>query len=356
LQVSQAIVTLGGMKRPFRSGFFLFLFLAGPFAAILAGSGCNRSRKEGPSVRILGYSSIGAKGGFLPSVQERFLKESGCSLQIENTLGATQMIAVLTDPKLRRDIDVVMGVDEVLYGRLKAEWVSGESSIPGIREKMVPLVADRVRPGWIPLDYGALAFIYRRSAFAGVPLPKKLRDLLQPAFRKKFILQDPRASSPGLMFFLFAKDFIRSAELRPQWLTLAPSWDSSYQMFLSGDAPMVWSYLSSLAYHASKGEGAEYAAVDFEEGAPLQVEGMGIVKQGKSNPCVRKWIDFMLNPETVSLLAEKQWMWPALKGARLPKFFDAIPQPGKAAKMDLGGDALDRLLLNFAKEIQGAGP
>lgn len=319
------------------------------------GSGCTRPQEQGPRIRILSYSSLGAKGGFLPAVQDRFRTESGCTLEIENTLGASQMISVLTDPKLRGTIDAVMGVDEILYERLKGEWTKNDFPELSLRDKLLPLISDRVKPGWIPMDYGALTFIYRKSAMKGVPPPKKLGDLLEPALRKKFILQDPRASSPGMMFFLFAGTAAPIRELRGAWLTLAPSWDSSYQMFLSGDAPMVWSYLSSLAYHASKGESGEFGAVEFEEGLPVQVEGMGIVRQDRINPCVRRWIDFMVRPEILAEISEKQWMWPAFRGVRLPKFFEMVPPVKKAANLKSSVEALDQLLSGFGREIQSAG-
>jgi thiamine transport system substrate-binding protein len=328
---------------------WLFLCLA---AAGLTLAGCTRSKDAGPSLGILSYSSLGSSGGFLPGVAERFKQQSGCSLRLESTLGATQMVSLLSDRGLRGTIDVVMGVDELLQERLKGEWVQDEFPELKLRESLLPMLSDRVRPGWIPIDYGALTFIYRKSAWKGVVPPKTLRELLRPEFRKKFILQDPRASSPGMLFFLFSQDSLKIPELRNSWLTLAPSWDSSYQMFLSGDAPMVWSYLSSLAYHASKGEGDEYGAVMFEEGLPLQVEGMGIVRQERVNPCVRKWIEFMMDPQVLREIAEKQWMWPAFKGVVLPRFFDRVPGVQKSAKFRMDVKTLDDLLSRFGKEIR----
>jgi thiamine transport system substrate-binding protein len=356
LQVRQAIVTLEPMKRLLARPIRAVFLLTGILATGCLFTGCTSSRESGPSLRILSYSSLGAKGGFLPGVQERFFKESGCSLLIENTLGASQMIAVLSDRKLRGTIDIALGVDELLYERLKEEWTSDDFASLRLKENLLPLISERVKPGWIPIDYGALTFIYRKSALKGGIPPKKLQDLLHSSLRKKFILQDPRASSPGMMFFLFSRSALKIADLRSAWLTLAPSWDSSYQMFLSGDAPMVWSYLSSLAYHASKGEASDFDAIEFEEGLPLQIEGMGIVRQERTNPCVKKWIDFMLQPEVLAEIAAKQWMWPAFRGVPLPKFFDRVPPVKKAAKLNLDVKALDQLLSGFGKEIQGDAP
>lgn len=116
---------------------------------------------------------------------------------------------------------------------------------------------------------------------------------------------------------------------------------------------MVWSYLSSLAYHASRGELEDFAAVEFEEGLPLQVEGMGVLKSKVENPCLGKWIEFMLQPKNLSLIAEKQFMWPAFKGVPAPPFFDQVPALKKAAAISMATGALDGILQSFEREVQG---
>src|SRR5206468_2130798 len=116
----------------------------------------------------------------------------------------------------------------------------------------------------------------------------RLTELSAPAWKRKLILEDPRTSTPGLDFVLYARAALgeRAREfwrgLRGQWLTLAPGWDAAYGLFLKEEAPLVWSYTTSQAYHEEHGDAAgenrRYSAILFEEGQPIQVEGAALVK------------------------------------------------------------------------------
>ncbi len=354
LQVRQAVVSLKGMKilQKFTTFAIFLLFLALGFTA------CSKKEKALPEVRVLTYSSLGGKGGFLESIAAEFKERSQCELKIETTLGAAQVLSYLEEPKQRERLDLVMGLDEILFERAKSFLYQGDLSALGLKEKLNPLLRDRLKPGFIPIDYGALSFIYRKSDFKeGQKLPSSLSDLMKPELKKKWIIQDPRASSPGMLFFLFSDSILKISEMKRQWVTLAPSWDSSYKMFLAHDASLVWSYLSSLAYHASKGEQDQYSFIDFKEGLPLQVEGMGILNQvGNplvSNPCVERFIQFVLDSKVQSKLVEKQWMMPALQNVTVPKIFESVPQVRKAATLSMSLENVDHLISRFGKELQG---
>ena len=331
--------------------------LAGISLLLLGFGGCTRKESGGPRVRVLAYSSLGASGGYLSGVVDEFRASSGCALEIETTLGAAEMISTLHDPRRSEGIDLVMGIDEILFQRISDRIVTPSLPEPEWKPRVLPVLLPRLKPGFIPLDFGALSLIYRKSDFKDPgSLPHSRKDLFLPRMKGKFILQDPRASSPGMMFFLFLAGEGSPGKLRKQWLTLAPSWDASYKMFLAGDAPMVWSYLSSLAYHASKNQLEEYGSVEFEEGLPVQLEGMGVLKQesGKPiNPCTEKWLHFVLDPRSLERLSAKQWMKPAYSGVKDPPFFDRVPALKKIAPMDLSVSAVDRLLSGFGRDLQG---
>lgn len=315
--------------------------------------GCTREPRVDYSniVTILTYSTLGSKDGFLARVRDDFKNKSGCSLQIELTLGAAQVLAYLEEPKQRERIDVVMGLDEILFGRSKQYY----HPVNAVSAKYLPLLKARATNGFYPTDYAALSMIYIKSEFGPgkAPVPKKLSDLLDPKLKKKFIVQDPRVSSPGLWFFLFADQIVKTDALAKQWLAVAPSWDASYKMFLAGEAPMVWSYVTSLAYHASQKQLDQYGYVDFQEGLPVQVEGMGVVNRSgdpfKAKPCVQKWVEYVLTPETQTKLAEAQWMLPALAGAPIPSFLSMVPATKKAAVMNQSIDRVDEIVTHFGR-------
>ncbi|MBC7397053.1 MAG: thiamine ABC transporter substrate-binding protein [Bdellovibrionales bacterium] len=319
---------------------------------------CTQKQVVGPGIQVLTYSTLGSKGGFLESVKESFKKESGCELRLETTLGAAQVLSYLEEPKQRDRIDLVMGIDELLFERAKASFYLGEIKNVPYQENLIPPLKSRVKPGFIPMDYGALSFIYRKSEFKGsIKVPTSLPDLLKPELKQKWIVQDPRASSPGMLFFLFTDSILKISQMKHQWVTLAPSWDASYKMFLAKEAPMVWSYVTSLAYHASKGELDQYGYVDFKEGLPVQVEGMAILNHVgdplKNNPCLEKWIAFVLRPDQQAKLVERQWMMPVISGVKLPKNFESVPELKKIASIPLNLEKVDSLVSHFGKEVQG---
>ena len=311
-----------------------------------------------PGIRILTYSSLGSRGGFIESVKADFEKATSCTLSVETTLGAAQVLSYLDEPKQRERIDIVMGMDQLLFERAKSSFYIAEP--PGIQLKEIlnPALIDHVPLGLIPIDYGALTFIYRKSDLKGKTLPTNLSDLLKPEFKNQWIVQDPRASSPGMLFFLFADStLVRIKDMKKQWATLAPSWDSSYKMFLAHDSSMVWSYLTSLAYHASKGEFEQYGFINFKEGLPLQIEGMAVLNRVgspyTSNPCLEKWVKFVLDPATQAKLVAKQYMMPVVKNVVLPHFFENVPSITKAASIEFNLEKVDHLISRFGREVQG---
>ena len=320
-----------------------------------------KNENSGPALRVLTYSTLGSKNGFLNSVKAQFESESKCALSIESTLGAAQVLSYLDEEKQRARIDVVMGVDQLLFERAKSAFYLADPANVAMNEIFAPILKSSQTPGFIPIDYGALSFIYRKSDLKGKTLPKNLSDILKPEFKGKWIVQDPRASSPGMLFFLFAQStLVRIYDLKKQWATLAPSWDSSYKMFMSHESSMVWSYLTSLAYHASKGDFDQYGYLDFKEGLPLQVEGMAVLNRVGNpyqvNPCLQKWVEFVLKPEIQTKLADKQYMMPAVQKAALPKFFDKIPVISKAATLEFSAEKADELINHFGREVQGESP
>ena len=329
-------------------------------AAMIAFTSACTSQKAapGPGIRVLTYSSLGSQGGFLDSVKAQFETESHCSLSVETTLGAAQVLSYLDEPKQRERIDVVMGVDQLLFERAKSAFYLADAPSYHPKDSFISILKNRIPDGFIPIDYGALSFIYRKADFKGKILPVNLSDILKPEFKGKWIVQDPRASSPGMLFFLFADStLVRIADLKKQWATLAPSWDSSYKMFLAHDASMVWSYLTSLAYHASKGELEQYGYIDFKEGLPLQIEGMAILNRVGNpyagNPCLEKWVRFVLSPDMQTKLVSKQFMMPVVQNVMLPKFFENVPPIKKAASLEFTLEKVDGLISHFGREVQG---
>ncbi|HYH01783.1 MAG TPA: thiamine ABC transporter substrate-binding protein, partial [Bacillota bacterium] len=85
----------------------------------------------------------------------------------------------------------------------------------------------------IPFDYGYVVFNYDRERLERVP--KSHKDLLDPFYRGKIIIENPLTSSPGQVFLLTTialygetgyLDYWR--KLKPNLLTITPGWDEAY--------------------------------------------------------------------------------------------------------------------------------
>ncbi len=126
--------------------------------------------------------------------------------------------------------------------------------------------------GWtdttfLPFDYGHFAIVYDTEKMKNPP--KSLDELVNGDPSQKIILQDPRSSTPGLGFLLWMKSVYGEkageawAKLKPRILTTSPGWSEAYGLFTKGEAPMVFSYVTSPAYHMTAENTERYQAAAF---------------------------------------------------------------------------------------------
>jgi len=204
------------------------------------------------------------------------------------------------------------------------------------------------------------------------------------------VLEDPRTSTPGLAFLLYA-DAVGGngfwGKFRTQWLTLAPGWDGAYALFLKKQAPLVWSYTTSQAYHEEQEleelktqpahapardgvreagkeapKSSRYRALVFKEGNPVQVEGAALVKgafEGDSEPLrkiARDFLEFLLTPEVQSQIPLKNWMLPVIPGTKLPESFGRVPKPLKIVRTPTDAERIEKELLQWKKAISETTP
>jgi thiamine transport system substrate-binding protein len=184
-------------------------------------------------------------------------------------------------------------------------------------------------PGFLPIDFGAMTFMVDSSSVTRAP--ESLEELLKSQWKKRFILEDPRTSSPGLQFLLYTKQVLGKrfgdfwSQLRTQWLAMPPGWDAAYGLFLKDEAPLVWSYVTSEAYHREHGS-TRYRAALLNDGQPLQIEGALIVRGASDPELAHKFLNFLFSDRVQARIAATNWMWPARKAETLPAGFAELPK------------------------------
>ncbi len=342
--------------------------------ALLAGTlgassdACAQAQK--PTLAFYVYDSFVAKGGLGPEIFPAFEKKCGCELKILPSGDGAQLLTrlQLDAERGKPGAQIVVGLDEQTFDRARP-WLMEEKWQPqGVRELHPDL---KKIPGFIPLDYGFYAFMADRQALNAAKLspPAKLTDLLLPQWKRNLILEDPRTSTPGLAFVLYADQVSGMPanefwpKMRNQWLTLAPGWDGAYGLFLRKEAPLVWSYTTSQAYHEEHGDSAEhrrYEAVLFDEGQPMQVEGAALVKNSFATGEVgeqqlrlaREFLEYLISPAVQDKIPQHQWMYPVRKATKLPPSFAHVPRPKKVIHLKVKADEINAALSNWSRAIQ----
>lgn len=355
--MSQSLVS-----RFFLSLSFLFIFTAwASVSPSLADIGSK------PELVILTYDTIASKSGLGPALSKIFEGRCGCLVKWVGVGDAAQLVSRLEmDAKSGKgSADLVMGLDQNLWDRARPftrEWGSWKpKGYSSVRSEL------RVGDGFLPYDHGVFALMVDHKLLQELKLPKpgSLKDLLKPAYKRAIILQDPRVSTPGLAF-LIALDEVYGAEsreylrkLKPNWLTLAPGWDSAYNLFLKEEAPLVWSYTSSEAYHIENGQsGGRYQALVFEEGNPIQIEGAALVKterkggSARTLQLARDFMEFLLKEEAQTQVMLKNWMLPVTDDVKRPSSFRGLPEPKRLFTRPRTRAEIDALVRRFEESTR----
>ncbi|MBG1232040.1 thiamine ABC transporter substrate binding subunit [Aestuariivirga litoralis] len=282
-------------------------------------------------LNIYTYTSFTADWGPGAKIKAAFEKTCDCEV---NYVALGDGVAMLNRLKLEgksTKADLVLGFDTNLTAEAKATGLFGKHG--------ADVSGATVPGGWsddtfLPYDYGYFAVVYNSETLKNPP--KSLDELVNGDPAQKIILEDPRASTPGLGFLLWMKQVYGDkaseawAKLKPRILTTAASWDDAYALFTKGEAPMVFSYVTSPAYHMIEEKTDKYKAADFSEGHYLQIEVAGLIDASPHKALAQKFLAFMLSPDFQNEIPTTNWMMPAAKmSAPLPDAFNSLVKPAK---------------------------
>ncbi len=280
---------------------------------------------------IYTYDSFTAEWGPGPQVEKAFEAECACDVEF---VSVADGVALLNRVKLEgaaTKADVVLGLDTNLTAEAKA---TGLFAPHGISAESLTVPAGWSDDTFLPYDYGYFAVIYDTEKLKTPPA--SLKELVEGDPEQKIVIQDPRTSTPGLGLLLWVKAVYGDkapqawAKLKGRVLTATPGWSEAYGLFTKGEAPMVFSYTTSPAYHMIAEKTDRYQAASFSEGHYLQVEVAGITTTGAKNPLAAKFMAFMVTPAFQDVVSETQWMLPAAKTSKpLNPAFDKLVKPAK---------------------------
>lgn len=292
-------------------------------------------------VIVYAYDSFISEWGPAPAITEGFEAISGYTLTFVDCGDGAQILSRAITEKDNVQADVLLGLDNHLVDRVRSENVLIGYKPKSADSIINPRIEEAFGNDWIltPFDYSHFSIIYDTKS--NVPAPTSLEDLTNPVYRRKLIIMDPRTSTPGIGFVAWTlarygdnyADYWK--RLLPSILTVAPSWSAGYGLFTSNEAPLVFSYLTSPAYHIEYDNTNRYQPLIFDEGHVLQVEGAGITKGAPNLEGAKAFIDYLISTEAQSTLPLTQWMYPINTSVKLPDSYKQLPsQPKKTLVPD----------------------
>lgn len=297
---------------------------------------CNKENTPSTSARqneviVYTYESFISEWGPAPLIFEGFENSTNFKLTFVDCGDAAQVLARAIIEKDNVQADVLLGLDNNLVGRARSENVLTSYKPKNADTIINSRAEDALGGDWIltPFDYSHFAIIYDTKS--NVPPPASLDDLTKPIYRRKLILMDPRTSTPGIGFasWTLAKygddyaDYWK--KLVPSILTMSQGWSSGYGLFTSGEAPLVFSYITSAAYHIEYEDTGRYVPLIFDEGHVAQVEGVGIANGAPNLEGAKAFVDYLITKEAQSTLPLTQWMYPVNKSVDLPDSYKQLP-------------------------------
>lgn len=284
-------------------------------------SGCF-GKQEKP-LTVYTYSSFPT--ALIEQIVSYFEEEHQVTVEFRSFSDTGPLINQLAQDKDQPQADVVIGLDNNYLPKAVALDVL-EPYKPKAAEALKPeLIFD---PDFylIPFDYGYIVFNYDRDRLERVPTSH--RDLLDPYYQGKIVIENPLTSSPGQAFLLTTVSLFGEEgyldywrQLKPNLLTITSGWDEAYGIFTSGEVPLVLSYGASPVYHLLYEETDRYQALVLDGGAYAQIEGAGIVKNAPNQEDARLLIDYLLSPVFQRLIPETQFMYPVRADLELPASF-----------------------------------
>ncbi len=311
---------------------------------------------DAPLLTVMTHDSFNVS----EDVVAKFQAQCGCRVQFLKSGDAGLMLNKAILSKSQPQADVMYGVDNSFLSRALREDLFEAYASPALASIPDDLKLDPENR-LLPVDFGYVTLNYDRAAFGDdkLPVPQMLRDLTDPRYKGKLIVENPATSSPGLAFLLttiavFGEegdytylDFWR--DLRANDVFVAEGWEDAYYGQFSGssgdgDRPLVVSYATSPAaevFFADPQPAESPTGNILTPGETFrQVEFVGVLKGASQPELAHQWVDFMLGPDFQADIPLQMWVYPARTDTPLPEVFTLhAQQPDQP--VSIAPDAID---------------
>ncbi|MHA1928231.1 MAG: thiamine ABC transporter substrate-binding protein [Candidatus Thorarchaeota archaeon] len=303
-----------------------------------------------PTFTVYTYDSFMFWGENRDTIDETvfgaFEAQYGVKVQIERlNTDANGIVSRLVAESSNPIADVVIGIDNILILQELAKSVLepfDPSNIDLINNSIVNALDE---DHYItPFDFGLVTLIYNTSVINSATHPD-LNNMTFPnlaTMADMLITENPHFSSPGLAFLLseiavyeklmgedwttWWEDVKADIDIQEGWYEAWTKWETD------STRNILVSYGTDPAYSAFWAGGAPNTAIapinhNGQDYAWMQVEGMGLVKNGPNPELGKAFIEYCLTPAVQSHIAINQWMFPANTDVELDPVFDYAIHP-----------------------------
>ncbi|EST33771.1 thiamine ABC transporter substrate-binding protein [Streptomyces roseochromogenus] len=277
------------------------------------------------------------------SVLDDFEKQSGYKVHVLKDGDAGQAVnkAILT--KDNPQGDVFFGVDNTLLSRALDNGLFESYTAKGLDKVGAAYQLDQAQHRVTPVDYGDICVNYDKAYFGKHKLtpPQSFADLAKPEYKNLLVTENAATSSPGLGFLLGSaaqfgdqgwQDYWK--KLKANGVKVVDGWEQAYYQEFSGssegrkaggDRPLVVSYASSPpaeVIYAKKRPST--APTGVANGTCFrQIEFAGLLSNAKNPKGAKAFIDFLVSREFQEDMPLNMYVYPVLKGAKVPAEFTA---------------------------------
>ena len=316
-----------------------------------------RPPSERPTLIVYAYESFMQWGDDPDTIFERafgaFEEQYDCNVTIERLqTDANGLVSRLATEQSNPVADVVIGIDNILIL---------QSGVTDLLTPYIPTNIGVVNSTFInaldpdhyivPFDFGLVTLIYKNSSLELFPELDNLTfaDLSSPALAGGLVTEDPHFSSPGLAFLL-TEIAVHEKLLHVNWtdwwidvneyIDVQPGWSEAWSVWYDSPSKHIMnSYGTDGAFsvYFYGGEPETGIAPIYHDGdhyAWMQVEGMGLVKNGPNPDLAKLFIDYCLNETVQSLVATNQWMFPVRTGVTLDPAFEYALHPSDVSLLN----------------------
>lgn len=245
--------------------------------------------------------------------------------------------------------DVVIGIDNILILQEAARNVLEPYESPNLAWINETLVNALDPEHYLtPFDFGLVTLIYSMNTINSTTHPQldhlTFADLATSELASALVTENPHLSSPGLAFLL-SQIAIYDKILEEDWtnwweavegnIDIEEGWTEAWSAWSSDPTKhLLVSYGTDPAYSAHYlGTAPDTAIAPFyyqgNHWAWMQVEGVGLVKNGPNPDLGKAFIDYCLNATVQSEISLNQWMFPVRTDLTLPDVFDYAIHPNE---------------------------